>query len=551
MGAMVAVAGSVALCGLPLWYTARFALHRNGDGLRRMVDDPRFGETLLTTVTLAGGSVAIAVVLGTALAWAAHRLPSRRRALGLIPLFPLLLPQLPLVIGYAFLLSPTAGYLNQALRTLPGLGHLREGPIDIYTRPWIVIVGGIYLTAFVYLFVYDALGRIDPELLDAAAVSGARPVRVLVEIVLPVLRPALLYGAATATLLGLGQFAAPLLYGRQAGVSVLTTEMYHRTSSAPVDFPLAAAYGLPIVVVSLGLLVVQWLALRDGLRFVAAPAQGGRTPAAGGRLASWSLVLYGVVGAVLPLAALLVVAVSPVWTRDVDPSAWTLEHVRTVLFERSDVVEAVRNSLTYALATMVALLPLSYVLAALVHRRRTRLAGLVELVVSLPLGVPAVIMGTGFLFAYTVSPLRIYGTPLALVLVYATIMLPFAVRLQLAARANLVPELGQAAAVSGAGPLRRALTIELPLLRPALGAAAALVVVLATHEFAASLLVRSSETQVMGTVLYDLWSFGSYPETAVMALVMFVVTGAGVALALLLGGRATFAVAPALAKVRR
>lgn len=537
----MAVAVGLALCGLPLWYTVRFALHREGDGLRRMVDDPRFGETLLSTVALAGGSVAIAVVLGTSLAWAAHRLPVGRRALGLVPLFPLLLPQLPLVIGYAFLLSPTAGYLNQALRALPGLRHLHEGPIDVYTWPWIVIVGGIYLTAFVYLFVRDALGRIDPEVLEAAAVSGARPGRVLVEIVLPVLRPALLYGAATATLLGLGQFAAPLLYGRQAGVSVLTTEMYHRTSNAPADLPLAAAYGVPIVGVGVALLLVQWFALRDGLRFVAAPTRGGRAPSTGGRLATWSLALYGVVGAVLPLAALVLVAVSPVWTRDVDPGAWTLDHVRTVLFERSDVTGAVRNSLTYALATMVALLPLSYLLAALVHRRRTRLAGVVELVISLPLGVPAVIMGTGFLFAYTVSPLRIYGTPWALVLVYATIMLPFAVRLQLAARANLAPELGQAAAVSGAGPWRRALTIELPLLRPALGAAAALVVVLATHEFAASLLVRSSETQVMGTVLYDLWSFGSYPETAVMALVMFAVTGTGVALALLVGGRGTFA----------
>lgn len=539
------------LCGLPLWYTFRFAVHRDGDGLRRMVGDPRFGEVVRTTAALAGGSVAIAVVLGTALAWAAHRLPPRRRALGLVPLFPLLLPQLPLVIGYAFLLSPTAGYLNQALRALPGLRHLEEGPIDIYTRPWIVVVGGVYLTAFVYLFVHDALRRLDPEMLDAAAVSGARPGRVLVEIALPALRPALLYGAATATLLGLGQFAAPLLYGRQADVSVLTTEVYHRTSSSPADFPLAAAYGLPILGVGLALLVVQRLALRDGLRFATAPSRGGGTTNTGGRLASWSLAAYGVVGAVLPLGALLVVAVSPVWSRDVDPGAWTLDHVRTVLFERHDVVESVRHSLTYALATTVVLLPLSYVLAALVHRRRTRLAGLVELVVSLPLGVPAVLMGTGFLFAYTVSPLRLYGTPLALVLVYATIMLPFAVRLQLAARAGLGPELEQAAAVSGAGPLRRALTIELPLLRPALGAAAALVVVLATHEFAASLLVRSSETQVMGTVLYDLWSFGSYPETAVMALVMFTVTGAGVALALLLGGRGAFVPAPAMARVRR
>ena len=52
--------------------------------------------------------------------------------------------------------------------------------------------------------------------------------------------------------------------------------------------------------------------------------------------------------------------------------------------------------------------------------------------------------------------------------------------------------------------------------------------VLLTHEFAASLLVRSPTTQVMGTVLYDYWSNGSYPLVAAIALVMTGVTALGV-----------------------
>ena len=53
-----------------------------------------------------------------------------------------------------------------------------------------------------------------------------------------------------------------------------------------------------------------------------------------------------------------------------------------------------------------------------------------------------------------------------------------------------------------------------------LGAAAALMFVLLTHEFTASLLVRSSTMQTMGTALYDFWSNGFYPEVAAIALVM-------------------------------
>ncbi len=44
--------------------------------------------------------------------------------------------------------------------------------------------------------------------------------------------------------------------------------------------------------------------------------------------------------------------------------------------------------------------------------------------------------------------------------------------------------------------------------------------VLLTHEFTASLLVRSSTMDVMGTVLYTQWTNGNYPVVAAIALVM-------------------------------
>ena len=79
--------------------------------------------------------------------------------------------------------------------------------------------------------------------------------------------------------------------------------------------------------------------------------------------------------------------------------------------------------------------------------------------------------------------------------------------------------------------------ITLPLMRPAVLSAVALMFILLTHEFAASLLVRAPTTQVMGTRLYDLWTNGLYPQVAAMALLMTVVTGLGVFVAMLIGGR--------------
>jgi iron(III) transport system permease protein len=76
----------------------------------------------------------------------------------------------------------------------------------------------------------------------------------------------------------------------------------------------------------------------------------------------------------------------------------------------------------------------------------------------------------------------------------------------------------------------------LPLTRGAIAGAAALMFVLLSHEFTASLFVRSSRTQVMGTVLFDIWTTGSYGLVAAMALVMCGITTIGVVVAVWLGG---------------
>jgi len=116
------------------------------------------------------------------------------------------------------------------------------------------------------------------------------------------------------------------------------------------------------------------------------------------------------------------------------------------------------------------------------------------------------------------------------------LMLPFTVRMQASAMVALGDGYVEAARVSGSGVVGTNVKVVLPLMRSALGGAAALMFVLLTHEFAASLLVRSSTTQVMGTVLYDYWGNGTYPLVAAIALIMTAVTTIGVVIAVMIGG---------------
>ena len=80
-----------------------------------------------------------------------------------------------------------------------------------------MIITGLSLASFVYLFVSSGFENINGELIEAAQVAGSSRAGVFFKVVLPLLRPSLVYGGGVALLLGLGQFTAPLLLGRNSG----------------------------------------------------------------------------------------------------------------------------------------------------------------------------------------------------------------------------------------------------------------------------------------------------------------------------------------------
>jgi iron(III) transport system permease protein len=536
--AFLAAVGYLVL--VPMFRLQSLALEDNARGYRVAFERPGISETIRTTVALALGSLAIALVLGTLLAWAATRLPPRLRVLRVLPILPIVVPAVASVLGWSFMLSPRPGYLNALLRTLPWWDHLTEGPVDVYTLPWIVIITGFGLTAFVYLFVSAGFENINSELIEAAQVSGSSQLGIFFRVILPLLRPVLVYGGGVALLLGLGQFTGPLLLGRNAGVQVLTTEMFIAVSQN-VDYGQAAALGSPLVLFGIAVVIFQKLVLGDQTRFVTHGGKsfrGGTKPSKG---AAAAIIAYSCVATIVPVFALVVVALSPFWSSDINVSAFTLDNIRHVL-EDQRIWAAITTSISASIYAVLIALPIGFIASTLLlkNRRYPIVRSSIDLIVALPLGIPAVIFGVAFLLTYTKEPFVLYGTKWVIVLVYVTLMLPFTTRMQLSGMVALGDQYTEASRVSGAGFLRTNTKVILPLMRGTLGGAAALMFVLLTHEFAASLLVRSPTTNTMGTILYDLYTSGSYPVVASIALVMTVVTAVGVLIAIILGGSQVF-----------
>lgn len=523
----------VYLVLFPIVRLVVLALQDGGDNLARAAGTPALGRTLLTTLVLAVVSVVAAAVLGTLLAWLAMRLPVRHRWAAVLPVLPIVLPPIAGISAFGFLLAPRSGLVNDLLRSLPvfsGYTAATGGPIDVYGFGWIVAITGLYLTSFMFVFIRAGLARVGPQVVEAARSSGATPTRAFLTVVLPLLRPSLTYGGAICLLLGFSQFTAPLILGANNNVRVLTTEVYYFVNLN--EYGIASALSMPLLVLGTALVLGQRGLLANSRRFA---TDSGKGVQGGGRASRWALpglVVYGLLAVVVPVLTLLVVSLSPFWTGHVDVGTFTLRNFTETLGTPAARI-AVRTSLLTSVAGVLLALPLGYLAAEVIYRRRGGrvLSGLVDFVVGLPLGIPAVVFGLGFLYSYSQPGFRLYGTPWIIILLYVTLMLPYSVRLQLTARLSLGDSYEAAARSSGAGVLRTHLRIVVPMMRSSIAGAAALMFVLLSHEFTASVFVRSVRTQVMGTQLYDFWSTGTASKVAVMGIVMCVITAVGVALA--------------------
>ncbi|OPX05249.1 hypothetical protein B1790_32900 [Mycobacterium sp. AT1] len=533
------VAGLVMVPLLPLQWQA---WTDGGDGMQRLTRMADLRGVLINTLTLGAGALVLGMFFGTVLALCAYSIrPRLRKWLEFLPVLPMVMPAVAHVVGFVFLFSPENGYANTFLRATPFFDGT-SGPINVYTFQWVVIYTATHLAAFVYLFVYTGLRNLGSDYALAARVNGASPTRALFTITLPLLRPTFIYASVVVFLLALGQFTGPLILGRREQLDVITTKMYTLSAEYPVDYHLASALGTPLLVLAIVLVFFQTRSLGNQNRYV---GQGTSTidnrmlSPVTSALSAIVVAGYVMIAAVLPLLAILFVALSPFWSGSLSLDAFTTQHFTEVL-TNPQIYDSILTTVTVSVVGVLIVIPLGMLVALGLYNREKLwrpIPVVLDLVANLPLTVPAALLGFGFLFSFSQPGVGLYGTAAGLILAYVTIMIPYSVRYQLATLMSLGKQTVEASQVSGATTIRTFVQIILPLARTGIVSSAAVMFVLLTHEFGVSLLLRGPNVRVLSVVLYEEYAGGSYARVAVIALIMTVVTGVGVVAAMALGGR--------------
>jgi iron(III) transport system permease protein len=417
----------------------------------------------------------------------------------------------------------------------------RNGVVNIFLEKWLgfkfVIYGyhGIILsetlTTFplAYLIISAAFSNLDSTLEDSAQDLGARPLRVLFTVTLPLITPAILTATLMVFMNNLSAFGAPALLG--GGVSVLAVESVVQILGV-LDWGMGTTLSVVLLIPSFLLFYFQnWY--RSKRSYVTITGQPAHTEF---RKTSWKvkgpIFAFCFLLSIIILITYVVVIVggfSRVWGVD---SSFTLNHYRLVFTNtlRSITNSLILSSIGALLATLLGLLTAYLVVRQVFWGRR-----LMDFLGTLPYAVPGTMMGLGFVMAFNKAPLILTGTAFIIVLDYCIRRMPFGLRSGVSTLKQIDVAMEEASADLGASWLTTFRKIVLPLMKPAFIAGITFAFIRAITELTSTIFLVTPRWRVMAVDIYNMVESGALGGAAAMSTLLMAI----VILVLLIIYRAT------------
>ena len=215
--------------------------------------DPLYLQVLWRTVLWAGITTVICLLVGYPLAWAIAASRRHRAVLLFLVVLPFWTSFLVRTFAMIFLLRDT-GLINSAL---VGLGVI-EQPVALLYTPFAVLSGLVYgFLPLMVLPIYASLEKLDPKMLEAAELLGARPVARFLRVMLPLSLPGVIAGVLLVFVPSMGSFLTADLLGGAKQVMIGNLVQNQFTSARNWPFGAAASFAVMAVV-----LLAVWLTLR-------------------------------------------------------------------------------------------------------------------------------------------------------------------------------------------------------------------------------------------------------------------------------------------------
>ncbi|HEX5998124.1 MAG TPA: iron ABC transporter permease [Hyphomicrobiaceae bacterium] len=511
-----------ALLALPLATVVALSLSAQHNVWPKLVSTV-LPATLIETGLVLLGVSALTLVFGAATAWLVTmcRFPGRA-LLDRMLVLPLAIPTYIVAYVYGDLLD-YAGPVQGLLRTAFGWHSARDYWFPDIRSLWgAILVLSAALYPYVYLSARASFVQQSVCVLEVARTLGRTSMGVLWSVALPLARPALAGGVALVAMETLNDLGAVQYLGvRTLSVSIYTTWQQQSSLGG------AAQIALVALVLVVALLLAERTARGDSRfhhstgRYRSIPftdLEGWRAWAAAGFCAIPVLA-----GFLVPFAMLAALAMAH--------ASEALEAAFWQAAGNSVGVAAAASAVTVGLGLMMAYA--QRVAPNIVVRSAVGSAGLGYALPGTVLALGLIIPLAAFdnrvdgLLRSTLgisSGLLLSGSVFVIVLAYTTRFLAVAISALEAGFARLSPNLDAAARTLGETALSALWRVHVPLLAPALGAAALLVFVDGMKELPATLLMRPFNFETLATHVYNYVGLEQF-ENATPGALMIVLVG--------------------------
>jgi iron(III) transport system permease protein len=439
-------------------------------------------------------------------------------------------------IGWILLAGPNAGWINQVWRAVTGA---QDPLMNVYTFGGLAFVIALHSFPLVFIFVKSALDLISSEMEDAANIMGAGTWTTMRKVTLPLVWPSILGGFILIFLETIALFGTPAIIGIPARINVVTTQLWQFFED-PVRVEVAAAYSIPLLLITVALIGVQKLLLsRKG--FVSQTGKGGERRQI--KLGPWRWVLFAwcfgvaLLAVLKPLLVLLQASFAKAWGRGFSLDNLTLRNYQMLLFEHDMALQSVWNTIWFSAASAGLALILALLVAYIVVRRLMRFADGLAFLAMAPFVIPGIVMAIGFYAAYAGPPLMLYGSALLIILAFTARFLPIAYANAQASIRAVHPEMEEAARILGSGRLQTIRRITAPLLKTSLLGGWLIVFIVASRELSAAIFLVGPRTRTMSVLLYDLSEQGNFELVSAFGGILLVITMVFVGIGMKLVGR--------------
>ncbi len=482
---------------------------------RNLMASDRPWRLLGNSLTLASLVALLSTLLGVSLGIVLGKTDiPLRRLFTLLFTLPLLIPSYITALSWADVLggSGLASHFVSA-------AWIKTASALLFGLPGCVLVLASTFMPVVMLATMIYLRTINPRLEEAARLVS-RPSGVLRAITIPLIRPGIVLAATLVFLLALGDFGVPTFLR----VDVFPTESFTQFS-AFYNFGAATAAAVPLAILTIAVLGGEQLFLRhrtDELR----PASGGddlpRLRLGRGKpLVVIAVAVLCLVIVVIPLIALLV------------QSGSAGAYIRAL----HTVGDSLVRSLVLAAVGATALTILGFFVGYLIHTRALAVWRAVDAWTVLLFALPSTVIGIGLIALWNRPATNlIYATPLMILLGYLAQYTALTSRATVAGLALVPASMEEAAAVTGAGWVRRVILIVVPLVRRTLMGGWLIAYIFCLRDTGITMLVYPPGYDTLPVRILTLMANGAPDLIAAASVLMIVATVVPLAiLALILG----------------